>query len=108
MTFQEILNKLLDNKIDIVMGKGDDGFIWYNLSTMMKSDLLISEQNGKFLYKARYHKHGEFETYEELLRLAVDCMHGRDFANHNWITLLVSEGCLHGGYLHNHTRSHNF
>ena len=92
MTFQQILHKLLENNIEIVMSKVNST-VWYNLDTRMKSDLLIAEKDGKFIYKARYSA-GEFETYKELLGLATDCLHGRDFANSRWVSLLVSEGYL--------------
>jgi hypothetical protein len=93
MTFNEIIERLLDEGIEIVMSK-EDGTVWYNLNTMMKSELLIAEKGDNYIYKARYGKAGEFETYRELLRLATNCMHGRDFANHHWIALLVKEGYL--------------
>ena len=92
MTFQEIINKLLDNEIEISVRK-EDGVNWFNLNTGMKSDLSIAEKDGEFLYAARYSS-GSFETYRELLRLVSGCMQGRAYAHHRWLSLLVSEGLL--------------
>jgi hypothetical protein len=92
MTFQEIISRLLDEKIKITIFK-EDGLIWYDLNTGMKSHLYIAD-DGEFKYKGRYDKEGEFETFGELLRIVSGCRHGRDFANEDWMNLLVKEELL--------------
>ena len=92
MTFEKIIGKILDAGIEIKLTK-EDGFLWYNLNTMMKSDLSVSKHDGKFFYKTRY-SDGNFEDYEDVLFLAKECLCGRDFANEKWIDLLKKEGVL--------------
>jgi hypothetical protein len=92
MTFQKIISRLLDEKITITIFK-EDGLIWYDLNTGMKSHLYIAD-DGEFKYKGRYDKEGEFETFEDLLSIVSGCRYGRDFANEDWMNLLVKEELL--------------
>ncbi len=90
MNLQNILEKLLDEGIDINLSK-TDGTTWYNLNTGMKSDLYIAEVDNQFVYKARYGVEGNFEDYHDLLYIAKSCLHGRDFADYNWLKLFKKE-----------------
>lgn len=92
MALEKIIEKLLDAEIEITLTK-KDGVVWYNLNTQMKSGLSVSKQKNEFFYKARYSE-GNFEDYEDVLFLAKECLHGRDFANEKWIDLLKKEGVL--------------
>ena len=92
MTFQEIISRLLDEKISITLFK-EDNVVWYDLNTGMKSHLHIAD-DGEFKYKGRYNKEGKFETFDDLLSIVSGCRYGRDFANANWMDLLVKEEVL--------------
>ena len=88
MTFDSIIDRLLDEGICITMEK-DEGVVWFDLNTNMKSHLHISKgENGCHNYRARYDLTGEFETFDELVERASDCMCGRDYAHPAWAKLL--------------------
>jgi hypothetical protein len=93
MNFDQIIDRLLDEGIEIKLLKGD-GRRWYDLDTGMKSGLWIAQgADGAHLYRGRY-KSGEFSDYFGLLVQAKQCRCGNDYANPKWIELLVSEGLL--------------
>ncbi len=88
MTFNAIIGRLLDENISISLSK-DDGVGWFDLNTGMKSHLHISEgENGRHKYRQRYGITGEFETFDDLVRIASSCRCGRDYVNEHWDRLL--------------------
>lgn len=97
MTFDEMVNKLLDNGIVITLSK-EDGVVWYDLNTEMKSELLIAKAevggDATAVYKKRYGESGEIDTWCDLMFTAKQCMHGRDFLHSAWEQLLLGEGIL--------------
>ena len=98
MTFDEMIAKLLDNGIEIVLKK-QDGVVWYDLQTMMKSDLLIAKSpnpggDETAISKGRYGHEGSIDTWEGLMFEVKRCLHGRDFMSSAWQDLLVKEGYL--------------
>ncbi len=93
MTFDQIIDRLLDEGIEIRLFK-KDGLRWHDLSTGMKSGLWIAQgADGSYLYQGRYES-GEFSDYKDLLSVAKGCRCGNDYANQKWIELLISEGLL--------------
>jgi hypothetical protein len=98
MTFDEMIAKLLDNGIEIVLKK-QDGVVWYDLQTMMKSDLLIAKSyslcgNEVVITNGRYGHEGAIDTWEGLMFEVKRGLHGRDFMSSAWQDLLVKEGYL--------------
>ena len=93
MNFDQIIDRLLDEGIEITIFK-KDGLRWYDLHTGMKSGLSIAQNNdGVYLYEGRY-DNGEFWDYLGLLGLVKGCRCGNNYGNSQWIELLVSEGLL--------------
>jgi hypothetical protein len=93
MNFDQIIDRLLDEGIEIRLSK-KEGLRWYDLDTGMKSGLSIAKNNdGLCLYQRRYDE-GEFGDYFDLLELVKGCRCGNDYANPKWVELLVSEGLL--------------
>jgi hypothetical protein len=94
MTFDAIIDNLMDKNITISLLK-EDGVVWFDLHTGMKSHLHIAKgENGKHKYRARYGVAGEFETFDELARIAASCMCGRDYLSDAWELILIDAGCL--------------
>ena len=67
MTFDEMIAKLLDNGIEIVLKK-EDGVVWYDLQTGMKSELLIAKSpnpggDETAISKGRYGHEGSIDTW---------------------------------------------
>lgn len=98
MTFEEIIDKLLDNGIEITLKK-QDGVVWYDLNTGMKSHLWITKDedyaDGPFAkYQARYDESGTIRGWSDLMWVAKQCKYGYDFINTSWCELLVKEGML--------------
>jgi hypothetical protein len=97
MTFEEMIAKLLDNGIEIVLKK-QDGVVWYDLQTGMKSELLIAKSpnhgDETAISKGRYGHEGSIDTWDDLMYEVKNCLHGRDFMSSAWQDLLVKEGYL--------------
>jgi hypothetical protein len=93
MNFDQIIDRLLDEGIEIKLFR-KDGLRWYDLNTGMKSGLSIAQNNdGLCLYQSRYDE-GEFGDYFDLLELVKGCRCGCDYANSKWLDLLTAEGLL--------------
>jgi hypothetical protein len=93
MNFDQIIDRLLDEGIEIRLSK-KEGLRWYDLDTGMKSGLLIAEESeGVYRYQGRYFD-GLFKDYGDLLREVKECRCGRDYANSKWLDLLTAEGLL--------------
>lgn len=98
MIFEEMIDKLLDGGIEITLTK-QDGILWYNLNTSMKSDLLIAKSPNPggdeiAISKGRYGHEGSIETWGDLMREVKGCLHGRDYMSYDWQELLLAEGML--------------
>lgn len=98
MTFDEMIDKLLDNGIEITLKK-ENGVVWYDLNTGMKSHLWIAKSpnpggDETGITQGRYEHKGSFDTWYDLLWEVRGCMHGRDFMHSAWRDLLVKEGVL--------------
>jgi len=93
MNFDQIIDRLLDEGIEIRLLKVD-GLRWYDLNTGMKSGLWIAQgADGSYLYQGRYEA-DEFSDYKDLLSVVKKCRHGGDYANSKWLDLLTAEGLL--------------
>ena len=98
MTFEEMIDKLLDNDIEITLKK-ENGVVWYDLNTGMKSHLWISKSpnpggDETAISQGRYEHRGSIDTWSDLLDEVKGCLHGRDFMSADWQDLLVKEGRL--------------
>lgn len=98
MTFEEMIYKLLDNGIEITLKK-QDGVVWYDLNTGMKSHLWIAKSpnpggDETAISQGRYDHKGSIDTWSDLLWEVKGCLHGRDFMAGSWQDLLVAEGML--------------
>lgn len=98
MTFDEMIDKLLDNGIEITLKK-QDGVVWYDLNTGMKSHLWIAKSpdpggDETAIAKGRYGCKGSIDTWSDLLFEVKGCLHGRDFMHSAWKELLVKEDML--------------
>ncbi len=98
MTFEELIDKLLDNGIEITLIK-KEGVVWYDLNTQMKSDLLVakpldSEHGEIAITQGRYGHEGVIYDWSCLVKEVRGCLHGRDFMNGAWQELLMKEEAL--------------
>lgn len=94
MDFVDIIDRLLNEGIEITLKK-IDGNVWYDLNTGMKSHLWIAPAtNGEFKFSTRYSEGVEELDINQLLHLARHCLHGRDYMNGNWQRLLEKEGLI--------------
>lgn len=94
MDFVDIIDRLLNEGIEITLKK-IDGNVWYDLNTRMKSNLLISPTtNGEFKYSTRYVDGCEELDWDNLMQLAVKCLCGREYMAGDWHRLLEKEGLI--------------
>lgn len=98
MTFEEMIDKLLDNGIQITLHK-IDGIIWYDLNTGMKSHLWIAKSpfvggDETAIYQGRYDRRGSIDTWRDLMYTAKACLHGNQYMYHAWSNLLQKEDVL--------------
>lgn len=97
MNFEEIIDKLLDNGIEITVKK-EDGIVWYDLNTQMKSELLIAKSPNKSeevaITKGRYGPEGPVYSWDGLMSEVKSCLHGRSYMASSWEELLTKEGFL--------------
>lgn len=93
--FDGIILRLVKAGIEITL-RWDDNKMIYDLNTGMKSHLHIFwDQDSESIHcLGRYNHQATVDTWESLLRQVKYCMHGRDFANFNWIGLLIEAGIL--------------
>ncbi len=59
-----------------------------DLNTMGKSYCHLRLEDGVVVAYRRYDQKDVVETYEELLDLVYDCVHGRSFFNKVWLDIL--------------------
>lgn len=95
------MNKLLNDIISLVLDNGgnvelskQDGKIVYDLCTDMKSRLVVWPDGDVVQWEGRYERSGTIEDVEDLLRVAKDCMCGRDYLHQAWEKILVDNGYL--------------
>ena len=93
--FDDIILRLVKAGIEITL-RCEDTRIIYDLNTGMKSHLHIywCDQDQAIKCRGRYYHLSTVDTWDSLLREVKYCMHGRDFANLNWISLLLAEGVM--------------
>ena len=93
--FDNLILRLVKARIDITL-RWDDTKMIYDLNTGMKSHLYIAwcDEDQAIQCLARYDHEATVDTWESLLLQVKYCMHGRDFANLNWISLLLAEGVM--------------
>lgn len=90
----KIIHKALDAGIEITLKK-TDGNVFYNLNVQAKSGLEIkANDDGTVTCYGRYDYIETIESWEELLYEIKGCLHGRDYMNEDWITILSNEGVL--------------
>lgn len=85
--FDSLIDKLLDYEIEITLSK-DKGIVWYDLNTMMKSNLEIAFVNQECVYRKRYDETGIIEDIFDIQTVGGYCMHGRDYASAAWHSFL--------------------
>ena len=92
--FLPVLNVLLDEGIEITMKKFE-GRIWYDLNTLAKSHLYITQGNSEEIeYNMRY-EDGKIDcTLVGILALAKKSRCERDFMSSAWIELLLKHGFI--------------
>jgi len=81
--FDAIIDKLLDEGIQVTLSKVDDIRV-YDLNTGMKSGLAIHFVDDQAVWNGRYEASGNFESYDDLLYVVRDCRYGRPFADAAW------------------------
>lgn len=93
--FQEIIDKLLDNKIEITLSRRDGKTI-YDLNLQAKSHLHLyfNESDSEIHYEGRYDDKGIVDDYRDVLHVAKDYYNYRGFASSLWMDLFVKEGML--------------
>ena len=87
--FNEMIEKVLSQGIEVSIAMDmNTKIIWYNMNTMMKSELLIAHDGEMCIFKARYDHKGIINDYDDLLDEIRDCEHGREFGNETWFEIL--------------------
>jgi hypothetical protein len=98
MTFEEMIDKMLDNGIEITLKK-ENGVVWYDLNTGAKSHLWVAKSpnpggDETAISQGRYGHKGSINTWSDLMWEVKDCLCGRDYMATNWEGLLAKEGIL--------------
>ena len=93
--FQEMLVDLMRKGLRINMFM-EEGVIWFDLNTGMKSHLHIKYDDARQTaeYRARYDTTGVITDWDDLMIVVRECDHGRGFANSTWFDIL--QGGQHG------------
>ena len=93
--FQEIIDKLLDNGIEITLTRRN-GKTVYDLNLQAKSHLHLyfDESGAEIHYEGRYDDKGLVDDYRDVLHVAKDYYNYRGFASGLWMNLFVKEGML--------------
>ena len=93
--FQEIIDKLLDNKIEITLTRRDGKTI-YDLNLQAKSHLYLyfDESDSEIHYEGRYDDKGLVDDYRDVLHVAKGYYSYREYASGLWMDLFVKEGFL--------------
>jgi hypothetical protein len=87
--FQQMLIDLMQHGLRIEMFI-EDGDLWFNMNTGMKSHLHIRYDKDRQVapYRGRYDVSGEIYDMEDLLHVVHTCDYGRGFANDGWFDIL--------------------
>lgn len=90
--FQEMLVALMRKGLHIDMFM-EDGVLWFNLNTGMKSHLHIKYNEDLQIaeYRARYDETGIIAGWDDLIIVVRGCDYGRGFANYIWYDILIGE-----------------
>lgn len=94
MTFDELIESLMNRGIEVTLTMKDD-IIWYDLNTGMKSHLRIARHNTEtFKYETRYSDGIEELSWKCLIYIARHCLHGREYMTRAWQLILQEEGLI--------------
>lgn len=91
--FDSILEEVLKHGIAITLRIGQDGIIWYDMNTLMKSGLQIALIDNICKYQERYVS-GTINDINELLYNVKYCMCSRGYGSPDWLDWLEKEGLL--------------
>lgn len=70
------------------------GELFYNMNTGAKSHMHIFVRDEKVIAEMRYGDKEEINDFDDLLYAVKRCMHGRDYMNSEWVSILINEGVL--------------
>lgn len=93
--FDALINKLLEEGVEIIMKMKAPGVIYYDLQTGAKSNIELFFITGctSFGYSARYDT-GFVDGFTDVLYLVKAEMHGRDYLSGVWRDILVKHGVM--------------
>ena len=89
---KDLLKELMRQGLRIEMFM-ENGQVWYDLNTGMKSHLHIRYDNiaEEVCYRGRYEVTGTIDDMQDLLWAVRRCDHGRGFANSVWFDILEGD-----------------
>ena len=97
LKFNNVIRALLELGVEINM-RMQDGTVWYDLGTGMKSHLHVSCDGDNLVYKRRYDdgvitlSDDPDKNLNEVLDLVQGCLYSRDFCNSQWTSAFNQVG----------------
>lgn len=82
------LEEMIELGIRPTIEKHSDYGICYNLNTMMKSHMVLYEQDDQWFVEMRYDEVFAVSSIEDIAYFGRRAMHGRDYMSSDWINLL--------------------
>ena len=88
----QFLEELVNAGIDITISRNGKLGIYFDLNLRAKSHMYLYKRGlGQWFVSMRYDEEFPVDDVEDLKRLAVHGMHGRDFIDSNWAEFLESD-----------------
>lgn len=88
--FDDMLLEVVKSGVGVTMSY-NEGTLWYNMNTGMKSDLYIALIENVCVAVDRYDHKATIESLEDLVDEVRCCDYGRGFFNEEWKALLEAK-----------------
>lgn len=86
------LENLINAGGEISIKKDFLGDVFLDLNTGMKSHMYLYYEDGEWIARMRYDYSEPVQSWEEILDLAKECLHGRKYMHAAWKILLTQDG----------------